>query len=104
MSGSDTIPNESLRLEHIPGESATWDAINEFAHKFNGYEALGSFEKWAVVAAQRNPDTLTELRACLFFEARSLRHGGDETDEQEAESVHSLLAKIRLAVLKDERS
>ena len=72
----ETIPNDSLRLEHLPASDAYWPEVWRLASTFNGYEHWGSFERCADVANQRQGSTLIELRACLFFERRRWRHFG----------------------------
>jgi hypothetical protein len=89
------ISNTQLVLDGIPLENATWEEINEFAHTFDGYTASGSFDRCADIARQRRHGTLTELRTCLFFEARALRHGGEEPDEQQLCYLGSLVRQIR---------
>lgn len=85
------IPNEKLTIFHVP---AKWDDWNQFALTFNGYEALGH-EQCARLANQKSPKTLTEYRACLFFEARRWRHFGQPPDEEAHAYIQSLLEGIR---------
>jgi len=99
------IPNSELRLSDIPAPDACWNLINKFAHTFNGYEEAGSFDKCAEVALSGNPQTLSELRMCLFFSARSARHGGGDSEHARAartRHAHSLLKRIRRKVERGE--
>ena len=90
------ISNEQLLLARIPdpeGELWKWE---RFALTINGYEVMGGFEPCADLANRGTPTTLTELRCCLFFEARRERHsGGMFTNE---ELIQKLLRAIRKKV------
>ena len=87
------ISNEELVLERIPDPEAELWGWERFAHTINGYEVMGGFEPCADLANRGTPTTLTELRCCLFFEARRERHsGGMSTNE---EWIRELLRAIR---------
>ena len=87
------IPNEQLLLERIPDPEAELCGWERFAHTINGYDVMGGFEPCADLANRGTPSTLTELRCCLFFEARRERHsGGMSTNE---EWICDLLRAIR---------
>lgn len=96
------MPNASLVAGQIPLENADWEEINVFAHTFDGYAESGSFERCAVIAHQRLHDTLSELRTCLFFEARSWRHRGDEPGNGDLAYLRGLVRQIREKVTKGE--
>ena len=92
------IPNEQLLLERIPdpeGDLASYEwAV--FALTINGYDVMGGFEACADLANSGTPTTLTELRCCLFFEARRDRwNGGFTTNEP---LIRELLRAIRRKV------
>ena len=90
------IPNEQLVLECIPDPEAELWGWESFAHTINGYDVVGEFEACADLANRGTPITLTELRCCLFFEARRERHsGGMSTNE---EWIGDLLRAIRQKV------
>ena len=89
------IANRDLSLDDVPPFNADWDQIGEFALSFNGYIECGSFERCAEVANNRRNDTLTELRACLFFEQRRWRHFGYEPDAEAMAYIRGLLEKVR---------
>ena len=90
------IPNEQLVLERIPDPEADLCGWERFAHTINGYELMGGFEACADLANRGTTSTLTELRCCLFFEARRERHsGGMSTNE---ELIRELLRAIRQKV------
>jgi len=64
----------------------------------------GSFESCADIAnkSQKDwaekeilPQSLTELRTCLFFEQRHWRHFGAEPDNKEKEYLHAFIESIR---------
>jgi hypothetical protein len=95
------IPNNELRLEDIPPAEAGWEAHVDLAHSFFGYDQLGSsLMGLANAAASRYrhegalPSTLTELRACLFFEYRRAVHYGAPTDDMRA-YTKAMVAAIR---------
>lgn len=94
----ETTPNDGLRLDDIPGPEADWYTIGTFALTFNGYEECGSFEECARIANEARPTTLTELRACLFFEQRRWRHFGDEPDEEDMTYIKGLVEQISTKV------
>jgi hypothetical protein len=98
------ITNGDLLLADIPKPDSDWGDILPFAHSFDGYMVMGSFEACATVANQRRHDTLTELRTCLFFEARRWRHFGEDPDPSEMEYIHGLLNQIRDKIAAGQKS
>ena len=94
------IPNEQLLLDRIPEPDAELSGWERFAHTINGYEVMGGFEPCADLANRGTPTTLTELRCCLFFEARRERHSGgfSSNDKQ----IRALLSAIRQNVANGE--
>ena len=90
------ISNTELIAARIPDPEAELWGWERFAHTINGYEVMGGFEACADLANRGIPFTLTELRCCLFFEARRERHsGGMSTNE---EWIRDLLRAIRRMV------
>jgi hypothetical protein len=98
------IANADLTEHDIPSPAAEWRQIGKFALTFNGYDSWGSFDKcaeignhWAKAHAERQalPDSLTDLRTCLFFEQRRWRHYGWEPDEQAMRYIRDLVEAIR---------
>jgi hypothetical protein len=98
------IANVELAESDLPPTNADWCDIARFALSFDGYEHWGSFGKCAdianrglVVYQQRQilPNSLTELRTCLFFEQRRWRHFGVDPDEQAMGYIHALVESIR---------
>lgn len=98
------IKNEVLSVSDLPDADGPFDVIARFGFTFNGYEELGSFERCAEVANQRRNGTLTELRACLFFEQRRARHTGENADADEEAYQRHLIAQMRTKVLAGERT
>ena len=105
MSGE--IANADLTPGDIPSPDADWHQVCRFALTFNGYDHWGSFgdcaeigDRWAEAYANRQalPDSLTDLRTCLFFEQRRWRHYGWDPDEQAMRYIRALVDAIRLQV------
>lgn len=78
-----------------------------FAMTFDGYEEFGSFEGSSTPAntALRRykssghlPESLTQLRNCIFFEHRRWRHSGENSSPQAQEYIEALLEAIRAKV------
>ena len=90
------IPNEQLVLALIPDPEAELWGWERFAHSINGYDVMGGFEACADLANRGTPSTLTELRCCLFFEARRERHSGGMTSNEAW--IRELLRDIRRKV------
>lgn len=97
------ISNQRLAVKQIPGPSANVEALMRFALTFSGYEHCGSFEACAEVANTRKHDTLSHLRACLYFEQRRWHHFGDTPDEEALAYWRALVEKIRAKVQAEQR-
>jgi hypothetical protein len=102
------IPNSQLLIEDIPARRASWKNIIPFAQTFNGYEQCGSVNKCREVARQgvalhkANLDltqSLTDLRTCLFFEARRWKHLEKDPNKAGLEYVRALLEAIRIRII-----
>jgi len=98
------IDDATLRFADVPAPDASEDEIQRFALTTNGYERLGTFDRCATLAnsalevwrrEQLLPETLGELRCCLFFEQRRWRHFGYPFDDETLAYVRALIAKIR---------
>jgi hypothetical protein len=107
------IPNSQLLEEDIPSKRAAWTKIVPFAQSFNGYEHCGSVQKCREVAKEgvalykENKDlnqSLTDLRTCLFFEARRWKHLKKKPTPSGLKYIHALLEAIRLRVQAKELS
>jgi hypothetical protein len=101
---SREIATADLKESDVPAPDAGWREIGRFALSFNGYEWCGSFGECAeagdrALEAFREtgalPESLTELRTCLFFEQRRWRHFGLDPDEEAMYYVSALVGAIR---------
>lgn len=96
----EAIPNDALRLDHLPSPDAGGTEVWRLADTFNGFKHWGSFERCAEIADQHAYDQqraldLTELRTCLFFECRRWHHYGEQTDMHDSPYIRGLVEKIR---------
>ena len=99
------ISNDELRLEHVPGPGAPWyPTIVDFALTFYGYDLMGAdhladfarlrFARWKRDGSL--PSDLSELRACLFWEQRWVRHSfTEEPTDEDLAYAHELIEAIR---------
>ena len=95
----EEIPNHELIVEKMPDPDADWSQIARFALTIDGYEKAGSLYKCAEIANEGNPNTLTELRLCLFFEQRRWHHFGEIPDAEDMKYIRYLVKRIREKVL-----
>ena len=107
--GFENIPNEELTVEYIPTPDMNWWEISEFALTFDGYgyrgKNCGEFANETLEAWRKTgqiPDSLSELRCCLFFEQRRYHHFGDSPEGKDLDYVKSLLSAIREKVRREE--
>ena len=107
----EEIANANLMERDIPAPEAEWGTISTFALSFDGYSHWGSFDqcadvgnRWAKAYAERQalPESLADLRTCLFFEQRRWRHYGWEPDEQAMRYIRALVEATRGSVLAGE--
>ncbi len=105
------IPNTQLTEENIPSQDASWKKVLPFALTFNGYDHWGSFKKCREVAEQgvqlyrgkqALSQSLTDLRTCLFFEARRWKHYEKDPTRKAMEYIHALIEAIRMRVISKE--
>ena len=68
--------------------------IFAYAMSFDAYKVFGSFEAAADVARRAPRSTLVEVRAELFFKARSARHSGTDLHVQVFLELLPLLEKF----------
>jgi hypothetical protein len=97
------IPNEQLDIDRIPSATARWDSIERFALTFDGYRVFDTAESpsgCGELANSRQANTLTELRASLFYEQRRWRHFEESPEGLDLIYVRSLLWRIRQCVRK----
>jgi hypothetical protein len=104
----DQIASQDLTEGDLPPPDARWWRICEFALTFDGYDYWGSFDKcseignhWAASYAEQQalPESLTELRTCLFFEQRRWHHVGDDPDDDSIRYIWALIESIRSKVM-----
>jgi len=83
--GKPDIPNRKLELSMIPCSRSEWGVICRFALTYDGYDHRRGFDACADVANPARaryktdrtlPESLTDLRTCLFFEQRKCHHFG----------------------------
>ena len=103
----EEITNDAFKEGDIPKPNAHWDELCKFALSFNGYNYWG-FEKCSEIANrysdafrddQTLPESLTELRTCLFFEQRRWHHCGFDPDEEALKYIHALVGGISKKIM-----
>ncbi|HEX7954210.1 MAG TPA: hypothetical protein VF523_14165 [Burkholderiales bacterium] len=92
------VANTELTPADIPSFTEAWSRIEPFALTFDGFRYWGSVEKCAEVAQSRRPGSLTELRTCLFYEARRWKQAGKPPDPKTMKFIRALLYAIRRKV------
>jgi len=97
------ISNDALTLEMIPPKEALWHDIALFSLTFDGYQKTGSFNRCTQVANSLSCETLSEIRACLYFEQRRLTCLHAHPDRETMTFVHGLLEKMREKIITNER-
>ena len=97
------ISNEALTLDMIPARDALWHDIALFSLTFSGYRQTGSFNRCTEVAYSRRCETLSEIRACLYFEQRRWTCLRAYPDRETMAFVHGLLEKMREKIKSNER-
>lgn len=102
------IPNSQLFENDVPSSRAAWSKILPFAQTFDGYEYWGNFEKCQQIAKQgialfrsdqQLSQSLTDLRTCLFYEARRWNHLEKNPNKRGMEYIRALIEAIRVRVL-----
>jgi hypothetical protein len=115
------ITNTALTECDLPFLRNKWDQpLMQFAMSFDGYrfiegpQRLGAFANRAMRAYEQEkslPQSLSELRACLFFEGRRWHHVGSAAGSYEAfdkdgramRYIHALLEAIARKIRDGER-
>jgi len=97
------LSNQDLTAEMIPSRMSTWHEIVLFSLSFNGYQKTGSFNRCTETPYTRDCKTLSEMRACLYFEQRHRAGAGRPPDKETMDFVHDLLDRMREKVTKNER-
>jgi hypothetical protein len=95
-----------LTPEIIPRPNAPfWMEIADFALTFDGYSALGGFDELKALAdlvfsqwdkTGELSGSLVDLRSCLFFEQRALRHNDLEPGDRQMEYIRALVDAIEV--------
>lgn len=99
---SDEIHYTDLRIDQIPPINSDYSTIAGFALSFGGYSRIKDIALFAnkIVAVFQNDQaiisklTLTELRACLFYEQRRYRHFGEDPEGGDREYINYLVLEI----------
>jgi|GEM_PF-497553 len=89
------LSNTELSPADIPSFKEAWARIEPFALTFDGFRYWGSVEKCAEVAHEKRMATLTELRTCLFYEARKWEQAGKSPDIVSLRYIRALVYAIR---------
>ena len=89
------VANTELTPADIPSFKEEWARIEPFALTFDGFKYWGSVEKCAEIAQTRRPGSLTELRTCLFYEARRWKQAGKAPDAASMKFIRALVYAIR---------
>lgn len=101
------IQNSQLAEDDIPSRNASWKKIQPFALSFDVYKQWGTFEKYKEVAKkgvdlyqskQELPRSMTDLRTCLFYEAKRWKHFEKNPSKKGLAYVHALVEAIRVRV------
>jgi hypothetical protein len=98
------VSDQALTQKDLPSAGADEDVLQAFALTTNGYERMGSFHRCAELAnaalaswraTGKLPDSLGDLRGCLFFEQRRWRHFGYGFDEETLRYARELVEAMR---------
>jgi len=84
-----------LKLADIPHTDADIYEICEFAEAFDGYGIAGSTERCAAIASNPDQNSIIELRICLFFSFRAMRHTGAWDFDDDFKYIRETLKRIR---------
>ncbi len=103
----ESVHDNDLTADMVPSANSEWSIIERFALTFDGYRQWDRSDQCAEIAncacatyrdAGKLPDSLAELRTCLFFEQRRFRHFGHAPDEQTMGYIRALLEAVRAKV------
>jgi hypothetical protein len=95
----ELISSSQLQPTDIPAPDANYETISAFALTFDGYAwsaVVGAFANrtaaaYANDAGCLNERTLSELRACLFYEQRRHRHMGEDPGAEDRVYMGALM-------------
>ena len=97
---ASAIPNAELDVAAVPQRGESWEAVSDFALSYDGYAYWDDLSTLAGRVLQRwtrrrtLPDTLDELRGCLFYEQRRWHHFGEVPTGRSAEYMWAMVAAI----------
>ena len=100
----DLIPSDNLTVDMLPGSEATENDFFVFALTFNGYEALADCAEIANKSVRAFaehgtlPESLDELRGCLFYEQRRKRHCDSDACEEDLRYYNALVDAMRTII------
>jgi hypothetical protein len=98
------VPNAQLRVHGIPDRGDPWDAVSSFSLSYDGYAYWDDVSELAtrrIRAWTRDhtlPNSIDEVRACLFYEQRRWHHFGEDPNGRGAQYVWALLDTLRSLV------
>ncbi|HXX89814.1 MAG TPA: hypothetical protein VEI83_06305 [Acidimicrobiales bacterium] len=98
------VASTVLDAGRVPERSDAWEHLNEFALTYDGYAYWENLPELAQRALSRwtrdgsLPETLDELRGCLFYEQRRWHHFGDVPTGRSHDYVWALADAIRSQV------
>ncbi|HXY85276.1 MAG TPA: hypothetical protein VEH52_07305 [Gaiellaceae bacterium] len=104
MSTATLIPTPHLRVEDLPAPGSEWSEYASFASTFDPEQRYRSVDvasevaNWAFSRWQKNgrlPESVDEIRACLYFEQRRWRFIGHEPNPEGMRWVQALVAEMR---------
>ena len=99
------IPNAELGVTDVPGRTDSWDTVSDFALSYDGHGYWADLPSLAGRVLQGwtrrrcLPDTLDELRGCLFYEQRRWHHFGEEPTGRSAEYMRALVDAVAALAL-----
>jgi hypothetical protein len=97
---ASAIPNAELDIADVPRRGESWEAVSDFALSYDGYAHWDDLSTLAGRVLQQwtrrrsLPDTLDELRGCLFYEQRRWHHFGEEPTGRSAEYMWATVDAI----------
>ena len=93
-----------MTVDMLPGSEATENDFFVFALTFNGYEALADCAEIANKSVRAFaehgtlPESLDELRGCLFYEQRRKRHCDSDASEEDLRYYNALVDAMRTII------
>ncbi len=97
---ASAITNADLDIADVPRRGESWEAVSDFALSYDGYGYWDDLSTLAGRVLQHwtrrrsLPDTLDELRGCLFYEQRRWNHFGEEPTGRSADYMWAMVDAI----------